>query len=56
MKKLFIVITLSSFSTILFSCVTTCICIDSNNAVTEIEIDPFESCSSKSGPVLGECS
>ncbi|MDR0206173.1 MAG: hypothetical protein LBI45_02815 [Bacteroidales bacterium] len=56
MKKLIIVIILCSFSTILFSCVTTCTCIGSNNTVIEIEIDPSESCSSKSGPVLGECS
>jgi hypothetical protein len=56
MKKIIFIIFLGCIAIFLQSCTQTCICIDRNNKVREIEIDPTEQCSERSGETLGDCS
>jgi len=56
MKKFIFIIFLGCMTLFLQSCTKTCTCIDANNKVQELEIDPSESCSDRSGDMLGICS
>jgi len=55
MKRIISIIFLGSMFLFLQSCTKTCTCIDANNKVQELEVDPAENCSDRSGDLLGIC-
>jgi len=56
MKKSIFIIFLGCMTLLLQSCTKTCICTDGNGTTRELEVDPAESCSDRSGDLLGVCS
>jgi len=56
MKKFILFTFIGFLSLFMFSCTKTCTCINANQEIKELEIDPSENCSDRSGDMLGVCS
>jgi hypothetical protein len=55
MQKMLSIVFLGFITLSLQSCTRTCTCEDPNGEIHELEIDPAESCSDRSGELLGVC-